>query len=77
MERVPFPSRDEKKKIWEFEDEEDLHFPSWHNLIREVMGYNDRSEFECGNDDLVEYWMSVRGRLRPRTVPINVIIPLV
>jgi hypothetical protein len=34
---------------------EDLHFPSWHNLIREVMGYNDRSEFKSGNDDFVEY----------------------
>jgi len=46
---------------------EDSHFPSWHNLIREVMGYYDRSKFECGNDNLVEYWMLVRG-LRPRTV---------
>jgi hypothetical protein len=35
--------------------EEDLHFPSWHDLIREVMGYDDRSEFQSGNDDLIEY----------------------
>jgi len=40
---------------------DDLHFSSWHDLIREMMGYYDRSEFEGGNDNLVEYWMSVRS----------------
>ena len=39
---------------------EDLHLSSWHDLIREMMGYYDRSEFEGGNDNLVEYWMSVK-----------------
>ena len=24
------------------------------------MGYYDRSELQCGNDNLVEYWMSVK-----------------
>ena len=33
----------------------DLHFSSWHDLIREMMRYYDRSEFEGGNDNLVEY----------------------
>jgi len=33
----------------------DLHFPSWHNLIREVVGYYDRSKFKGGNNNLVEY----------------------
>jgi len=33
----------------------DLHFSSWHNLIREVVGYYDRSKFKGGNDNLVEY----------------------
>lgn len=34
---------------------EDLHFSSWHNLIRKVVGHDDRSKFQSGNDNLVEY----------------------
>lgn len=36
----------------------DLHLSIWHGFVGEVVGYDDRSEFECGNDDLVEYWES-------------------
>jgi hypothetical protein len=49
------------------------HFTIWHELVWEVVGYDDRSEFESGNDDLVEYWMLAYtpddpGRMRTKGV---------